>query len=369
MEIKEHNIGVDLIVHREIDDDRYNQPSKSLVLMGLVGVGKSTIFNILHNDDHHLHSLNNPQKIGNRANSITSKMDVKITENQLMLVDTPGLLSSNINDLESIIKSCKQFFFICECDLTIPIIVVRADRLTESDLIVWDILNSMFGNNWFDGSILVLTTNGSSFDEKDNSSFNKEEWSKGNRLAETMLKSFNQVVVTNNSNDVGFNLILEPIRGKFLIDIKKSIIKVKQGMRPVVKTLSDFFKMFMIYYEKHFSRKGKMEFFSEYLRKIGITTTIGLCSICDGDVTSEYAAAGNCRHKFHYWCIFNWLNQCEINKTKLTCPNCRCIISNLSIINEDVKKLLIEKKIDPTMKPRDCVCDEKMSLLINDDKV
>lgn len=291
--------------------------TRTVIVIGSTGVGKSTVVNMLCNQASDKDSCTKPAITGNTAAAITAEtMQYVSLKAQSLFIDTIGFGDPKLSN-KDIVKRTHEFVDKATNGINGIVVVVKIGRLSSTDRLHLEIFDRMFRSCWKEQSVLVLTHYNGDLDK--NGEVNEalhgkalEDWQGNDENIRKFVKSFAKVIITDNNlgrNEAGS----QNLRKACLKQLQSSIENWENPFGISSYTLYGL----MTYIQ--------MRFLELFGRVIGINQpatepvfcTAGECTICCTIIEFSKIGATGCNHMFHSECIRKWL---EGNQT---CPLCR----------------------------------------------
>lgn len=306
-----------------------------ILIVGMTGVGKSTLMNMLFHNDCSSDSLRGPAPTGFRTKGVTSASHIWISSSDSWLIDTIGFGDSEMNDQE-IMQRLSDLVRNWNCCIHGVIFVAKFGRLSRFDRMLMEMLNQNFDERWRSSSVLVLTH----YDHEETEiEENLREWKRGDSDIIEKLETFfqNRIIVTDlgchTKQMAGFRYGL---RRQCLNQLNQEISQWNLSFGPIPRSVLEKFTLFFeIFFSFLFgstrSKDRIVLFFDQMLQKYMREISAGECPICLKAISLDDWAKTDCRHSFHYSCI----HECLISEknTGNQCPICQSRVHHVQISN------------------------------------
>jgi len=294
---------------------------KRVILIGGTGTGKSTLLNMLFNDDFSKSSCITPAMIGNTSMSVTHQTQCHInTKSGYLIYDTVGLGDPDLED-DQIVQQLRSFLRAVGIGIDLIIVVARYGRASKEARMNFELINEVFEKKWKENAILVLTH----YEEEGTEAENLEKWMKSDPFITKSVEGFKKIILTNNSIGNLEQYTIES-RKKCLENIQNCISSSKGSVFPIPLGFLEVLERIVMRYFSIYRRKV-MALGSIAKRLAGLTDcrmTCGNCSICKNSIHLESLLTTNCNHVYHINC---WNNQ----QQKVACLVCGCPITQIYI--------------------------------------
>lgn len=327
--------------------------NRIVVVIGTTGTGKSTLINMLYNDDTTPDACNGPCEVDITTRSVTKQpqwiLDPKTGR---IFADTVGFSDAERSD-EEIMAGLQRFLGVISEGVHSIILVARHGRLTRQDRLNIVILRKIFGENWNRHTALVLTHCDDDIDTKENVNNMIKKWINGDDEIKQFLKEIDsRIYLTNNKTSGQLERIYRSARQKLLKDLNNFINVCEVLVKPTPGFLSYMQAFIMLalnprsislaaiaYLTLNNSAVGDMV--NEAVRgytKLGkdavaiaqrqraqniaksleqSVMTVAECPICLQVISFQDMAQTECNHTFHKRCLDN-----SIKGMGSLCPYC-----------------------------------------------
>eukprot|EP00117_Sycon_ciliatum_P008277 scpid74507/ scgid11050/ len=281
---------------------------KHCLIVGRTGSGKSSIINMVMNNGCSESDCTGPNAVSHDASSGTPKAKFSIVPGRKWLIcDTIGFgdldRSSErlIADLRAIYKSARM-------GVNRIVLVVRGPRWDREDFAYIEVLEKVFGKNWIDNAILVVTHYHAGFKTGESA---WKQWCGERSDVEEVVKRFNSVIFTDNDwrrTDEESRKNMRLFLGEFMSSVEASdkIIAIK----PI--TVEQIFQFIVMQLEKMFGIDPR-PLLETYKRSVALLAkdedyfcSCGECAICTEEISIKEMVATPCAHQFHRTCWNDW---------------------------------------------------------------
>lgn len=306
---------------------------KIVVVVGSTGTGKSTIINMLYNNDYTKDACLAPCDTNSTADSVTKKTRWLISpKSGFVFGDTVGLGDPSQNDLQ-VVYNIKSFIRRFDGGVHTIILVARFGRWSAQDRANISAISEIFNSNCYNACILVL----SFYDgKKDEASMQASirQWAGEDIFVEEFLKKINnRVILTNNSvEDDDYEKITRNLR-RLCVQNLMSFIDSSQGVvgpkpRNFIEAVKALLDLYFGYY-RLVNAKKRIENAKNFLLSSAKDVYAAECPICQDDVAlSDLAQTAECYHFYHLNCIKEYA---KTHDGKVSCPICRRTILTIYI--------------------------------------
>ena len=294
--------------------------SKIVVVVGSTGTGKTTLINMLFNNDFSAESCTKPYETANTAAAVTKKPIWLFNLKDCRIFgDTIGFGDPTMKQ-EEIENSIREFIRKFMVGFHALIIVAKYGRIGDGERANLLSIQGLFEQN--KNTLLVLTN----YTGKKDAAGRKdaiEKWIGNDQTVRNFVtKINNNVIVSNNCVDDLLEEVTRPLRKQCLdelnafINNSNTLIRTKFSLKEIVDRL-------VMAYNKIRSIDG-----STYATALGITLTnlasqdvsCGECTICLEPMDMQGMHLTPCQHCFHAKCIkeaFEKNGKCPICRTDL----------------------------------------------------
>lgn len=307
---------------------------KRFLFIGPTGVGKSTLINILFNDDVSKSSLSTPAKTSESSAGSTTCFTTYYNFPDYAFTDSIGFGDNKFDQenifsiLESTVKNSMVGYnkiYLC----------INYGRISSEIRYQIDLLTVIFGKKILKWCTIVFT-------HCNDQQMTKEKYIELNEHDTYIIEIINSVqnvLFGDNMTDIDDEMenVLIKRRQRLLDSIKKDMQNSNTiYYLPPPKNLSQWL---MTIYNTIISKYGKQTTCFEEIQIISGTVAnlmvhknfanyYGQCSICFDDMWHTNSVFTKCGHIYHETCINDWLNR-ELKN----CPMCRSPLNkkNLSI--------------------------------------
>ena len=293
---------------------------KTVLVLGSTGTGKSTILNMLFNDEHMPDSCKNPLKTGNAAGSATKQTTTLFDHRkQHLYLDTVGLGDPELFN-EEIVYDLRELVGRAKLGFHAVIVVAKFGRVSAAERANIRAITSMFAPGWKSNAALVLTHYDGEFDTE-SQAVALRNWAAGDRDMEELLKNFASVILADNS--LGRNEEANrPFRKACLSALQAFIASKKTTVQPAPKTFFETIQTFLDIYFGLLRLRRNAERLSnclQLLARSSRSTITGTCCICLENINLDELVQTSCGHPYHGLCI---KREIEVRPNKI-CPYCK----------------------------------------------
>ena len=298
--------------------------SKIVVIVGSTGVGKSTLINMLYNDNVSKDCCKGPCRVDNTADSVTKKADWCINVDEgIMYGDTIGFGDPKMEEVE-VALSLKSFLTISQGGVHCIILVLRFGRMSKEERLNLQSLDNIFDKRWPNNCIVVATHYDEQMDEISQVKA-KENWigdDEDLKVFITKIGGIEKIILTDNT--LGRNADSEEyinIRLQCLNKLKKFRDLCISIINPTPTTFIDKLKLLLEQWFSFYRVKNavnRMQSIVRYLKEASAPVVCGQCPICLEVIAWKDMGMTKCQHKYHWQCV---------NKAipyGAPCPLCRC---------------------------------------------
>ncbi|CAF1610936.1 unnamed protein product, partial [Didymodactylos carnosus] len=129
---------------------------KRFLFLGPTGVGKSSIINVLYNDDVKKESLNTPAKVGSTTSGVTKSFDTYYDSNKYAYTDSIGFGDNNFTK-EEIVTLIKRLIDNAIIGYNKIYLCVRYGRISTDIWLYLNLIISVFGDEGLNWCTLIFT--------------------------------------------------------------------------------------------------------------------------------------------------------------------------------------------------------------------
>mmetsp|Transcript_8157 Transcript_8157/g.20020 ORF Transcript_8157/g.20020 Transcript_8157/m.20020 type:complete len:338 (-) Transcript_8157:252-1265(-) len=307
---------------------------KVCMVLGKVGVGKSTTLNHIISGSPYPKEWNQPFKTSDSVNGVTQCSSFCL-HNDILFFDTPGLADPEKVD-EFTVQELNGIFKMINDDHmpSMVMVIVKGSRLSEEDQ---QVLNFVFEKFTGDPSSIILVVTHVDPEETEDSCRKRFSEMKGNDQLKKRLLGCCTIAVMEQQKSPKLAEILKEDRTNQLKRLNGLIKASKANAEPAVKDFSDFFWMLIRAISRAFRKSRKQ---IDALTKIyanfrngpdGSLPVIlfGECPVCFESVTMKNVAQFHCRHTACETCADTLLR--ELNPPRCPVPTCKKLLVKLEL--------------------------------------
>lgn len=293
--------------------------SKIVVVVGSTGTGKTTLINMLFNNDSSAESCMKPNETANTAAAVTKKPSWLFNlKDSRIFGDTIGFGDPTMPHAE-IADSIRGFIRKFMVGFHALIIVAKYGRINDGERANLLAIQEIFEQN--NNTLLVLTNYTGKKDEAGRKEAINKWIGDDKMVRDFVTKINNNVIVSNNCVDDLLEEVTRPLRKQCLDDLNAFIEKSNQLIRTKF-SLAEIVQRLVMAYKQIRSIDG-----STYAQALGITLTnlatqdisCGECAICLEHMDIREMHLAPCQHCFHAKCIkaaFEKNGQCPLCRTE-----------------------------------------------------
>ncbi|KAH3758402.1 hypothetical protein Pelo_9791 [Pelomyxa schiedti] len=292
-----------------------------ILVIGKSQVGKSTVINVLINGSVQMQNMREPAKVGGEASNGTTDKVTAFYRDGHTLIDSIGFTDPRFS-LGQISDSLHEVLFNHRLGLTGFIVVMKHDVLTAQEKGILDMFASLFGNEIWGNSILVITH----YDGKGKPSPSAEEYlaMAHHQDYRSILRRFGtRIVVGSFATDCNesIELVFRSRRQVMHDRIVSALATLPPGRNVELKAgFLDRLKVFLwsLFNADSSDVERLIQAFSDEEEGApNIFFYNRTCVICQEDVTTDILVT-QCGHLYHFDCLRTW-----IDSGHSTCPTCR----------------------------------------------
>ncbi|CAF1342132.1 unnamed protein product [Rotaria magnacalcarata] len=293
---------------------------KRFLFLGPTGVGKSSLINILCNDDVRKEFMNEPATVGSTTDSVTKCFTTYYGHNKYAYTDSIGF-GDNRFTTDEIVAMVKQLIDNAIIGYNKIYLCVQYGRISMDIWRYLDLINSVFGDSGLKWCTLIFT-------HCNEEEMSVEKFLLLNKNDEKIIKLIDKVGnvifgdLQSHSNP-HVDTLLKDIRKRLLDQIKLDGLQSSQFYYlPVPKDPSSLASIICDAVKNFHPIKIPMEDILAYMKSITIIKVdnihyYGECSICLELMYHTNSEITTCGHVFHKRCIADWFYH------NRTCPKCR----------------------------------------------
>jgi GTPase SAR1 family protein len=300
---------------------------RRVLFIGPTGVGKSTLINVLINNDATKAAMASPAKADDTAGGQTAFFTTYYDFPDNAYTDSIGLGDHRF-EAKNIMKSLKLVLKNASIGYNKIYICLEYGRISSDTRRYIDLITTVFGNNVLKWSSIIFT-------RCNDQSMTKEKYLNKNSQDTdivTIIKQINTIVFGDNMTDE------DPEMERFLYKRRQDFLRrIRQDLDDTAKQ-----EYFQLSKQNVIARAEKMvkimfgsipkitalvsdiktfaQAIASAMQSSKYRNYFGECSICLGDITDENKPVmTQCSHVFHETCLMKWFGK----KVDRNCPICR----------------------------------------------
>lgn len=299
---------------------------KRFLFIGPTGVGKSTLINILFNDNVDQLLLSKPAPTSNRSTGSTSCFTTYYNFPYYAYTDSIGFGDDRFSE-ENLLSMLKATIKNSMVGYNKVFLCINYGRISNDIRYYIELLIVIFGKKILKWCTIVFTH---CADQK----MTKEKYielNKNDKYIIDIINSVGNVIFGDNMYDEELESTLFQRRQRLLSNLKEDIDKCDTDY--YISQPENFVEWLQMIWNM-FTRKHIKQVKScfEEIEKIAVITAdlmtyqnfanyYGECSICSDDMWNTDSVFTQCHHIYHERCINNWLDRENSN-----CPLCRTVL-------------------------------------------
>lgn len=295
--------------------------NKIVIVVGTTGTGKSTIINMLYNNDFNKKACEEPCAVGATACAVTKKPEWHFNSGDGKVYgDTVGLGDPSRSDLE-IAQGIKNFIKLFSHGVHCIIIVAKFGRFSKQEHCNLKIISQIFDSPWISSCIMVLTHYDLDTDEESQQR-EIDKWRGDDQVINGFIRMIGKRNIILTDNSLGrYEVNNRPLRQQCLAKLNEFI----DSRNTLVRIPLDLTEIWRMIVEMVFPTPGKnatgalferVNTVFGYLKSNTVKT--GMCPICLDVVELSNMAQTDCHHIFHLGCAAT-----AIKNRGDPCPICR----------------------------------------------
>lgn len=326
---------------------------KIVIVVGTTGSGKSTIINMLFNNDYHKETCEEPCPVGATASSVTKEPEWHFNSSDGKVYgDTIGLGDTSRSDLE-IAKGIKNFIKMFSHGVHCIIIVAKFGRFTKQEHCTLKIISQMFDSRWVNSCIMVLTHYDLDIGQESEQR-EIDKWLGEDQVIKEFVSKIGKQNIILTDNSLGrYEVANQPLRKLCLAKLNEFI----NSCNTVVSFPRDILEILKMIVEILFTFTGagvtglvgaatsiavssaasavgtvgdrigltRANTVFKYLKSNNVKT--GMCPICFEVMELNNMAQTECHHIFHLDCV-----TAVVKKRGDPCPYCRQSVHKVCVV-------------------------------------
>lgn len=184
---------------------------RAVVVIGTTGTGKSTIINMLLNNDFSKDSCISPCSVGESAQSVTKTHSWWVScKHERMFADTIGFINPDNPDIEICVQ-LKKLINAIEVGIHCVIIVVKYGRISREERANLETMRALFDESFAKHCVLVLTHYDRGLSEHEKQQAINKWIGNDAQLKEFVSLIGNRIILTDNSLGM-YEQVSRPLR-------------------------------------------------------------------------------------------------------------------------------------------------------------
>ena len=296
-----------------------------VVVIGTTGTGKSTIINMLLNNDFSKDSCDRPCSIGESAESVTKKHSWWVScKHERMFADTMGFSDPDNPDIEVCVQ-LKKLIKAIEVGIHCVIIVVKYGRLSREERANLETMKALFNESFAKHCVLVLTHYDRGLSEHEKKQAINKWIGNDAQLKEFVSLIGNRIILTDNSLGM-YEQISRPLRQDCLEKLNSIIEESDEPFNIAPETvLQVFITSLRKFLERFMSFEQASKTITELIEAIGAEEIHAgdECPICLQNIEVIDIGQTECHIIFRKGCIQQALDRNH------NCPVCQQVCNTI----------------------------------------
>ncbi|CAF3054884.1 unnamed protein product [Rotaria sp. Silwood2] len=292
---------------------------KRFLFLGPTGVGKSSLINVLCNDDVRKETMYGPAPVGSTTNGVTKNFTTYYDCNKYAYTDSIGFGDTRFTT-DEIVTLIKQLIDNAVIGYNKIYLCVQYGRISIDIWRYLDLIISVFGDGGLKWCTIIFT-------HCNEENMNTETFSNINKDDEKIIELINKVEnvifgdLQSHSNQQ-VDSLLKDIRKRFLDSVKLDAMHSSDFYYfPKPNDHNSWLSSICNVVERFTQIKIPAEEILAYMKsitiiKLDITHYYDDCSICYDPMYHTNSVITTCGHVFHKKCIADWFYY------RHTCPRC-----------------------------------------------
>jgi len=313
---------------------------KRFLFLGPTGVGKSSLINVVCNDDVRKESMNQPATVGSTTSGVTRSFTTYYDSNKYAYTDSIGFGETSFTT-DEIITLIKQLIDNAVIGYNKIYLCVQYGRISIDIWRYLDLIISVFGDSVLKWCTIIFT-------HCNEENMNVEMFLNINKNDEKIIKLLDKVqnvifgdLQSHSNEQVDF--LLKNIRKRFLDNVKTDAIHSSDFyFFPEPNDQSSWLSSICNVIERFTQITIPVDEIVAYMKSITIIKVdaqhfYGECSICHEDMYYTNSVFTTCKHVFHKQCIAEWFYK------RHTCPICTEPCGLQQLLNWLPSQLLLKR--------------------------
>lgn len=305
------------------------EPTRTVLIVGSTGVGKSTLVNMLFNNDSSVESCQRPCPVKNTSLSVTQSaaMVASLSAGRMwMLCDTVGLGITSEWTEHVVLANLHSLFDKLTSGVTCVIWVARFDRVTREERANIRTLLELFSPDCMQRQFLLVLTRYSGADDDGAKQRAYDAWLEGDVEMRDIVSRFRKTVLTDN--DVGRNADrAQGLRARCLAECNAHIEACASRIPLAPMSFLDFAYHYMSFAGVVLARDAILS-----RKRRPVPLAVLPCCSCTQPITDfQDFALLKCGHPFHVACHKSHVRSLQGGRRR--CQECRADVGDYMVYN------------------------------------